>query len=111
MAEISQASGVKFRPRDMRRTFGYRLWEQGVELETIALLMRHDNPNTTFKCYIGVTEDRLAAAMDKLAPKPLSQSNHDALSSFASWRSIHLLLKKNTTRPSTAITVAKYMVP
>jgi site-specific recombinase XerD len=74
--QISQASGVRFKPHDMRRTFGHRLWLQGVELETIALLMRHEKPDVTFKCYIGVTEDRLSAAMDKLAPTPMSQSKH-----------------------------------
>ena len=74
IAEVSAASGMTFHPHDLRRTFGHRLWEQGVELETICLLMRHDSPDTTFKAYIGVTEDRLSAAMDKLAPRPLSQS-------------------------------------
>ena len=52
------------------------LVEQGVELETIALLMRHESPGVTFKCYIGVTQDRPAAAMEGLAPMSTSQSKY-----------------------------------
>ena len=60
-------------PYKERDAFHRHLRQYLKELETICLLMRHESPGTTFKAYIGVTEDRLAAAMDKLAPKPLSQ--------------------------------------
>ncbi len=40
--QISTLAGLKFRPHDMRRTFGHRLWEQGLELETIEQIMRHE---------------------------------------------------------------------
>ncbi len=72
-AEISKRMGRKLCPHDGRRTFGHRLHKVGVDLETIATLMRHENPNTTFRSYIGITQDELADAMDKLVPSTMSQ--------------------------------------
>jgi len=71
---ISALTGLKMTPHDGRRTFGHRLHRAGVDLETIATLMRHDNVNTTFKSYIGITQDELADAMDLLVPKTTSQA-------------------------------------
>jgi hypothetical protein len=45
-----------------------------MDLETIATLMRHDTPNTTFKSYIGITRDAQTVATDKLALAAMSQS-------------------------------------
>jgi hypothetical protein len=35
--------------------------------------MRYEDPNTTFRSYIGIPQDELADAMDKLVPSTMSQ--------------------------------------
>lgn len=72
--ELSARCGFGFHFHDLRATFGNRLYRKKVPIETIAKLMRHDNPNTTFKVYIGVDQDAMRGAMDSLCPNPCPSS-------------------------------------
>lgn len=67
--DVATASGVQFRPHDLRRTYGNRLHRHGVPIETIAKLMRHENINQAFRSYIGIDSDEMRAAQDLLLPK------------------------------------------
>ncbi len=49
----------------LRRTYGRRLWDLGVPLERIALVMGHEDTRTTIR-YLGLNEDDARAAMDVL---------------------------------------------
>ena len=71
--DLSEESGIRFDPHDLRRTFGNRLKRRKVPLEDIAKAMRHENPDVTFKCYIGGELDDRLETMDKLCPEPLCQ--------------------------------------
>jgi integrase len=63
---LSEASGIHFRAHDLRRTYGHRLHDAGVPIETIARLMRHETIDQSFRSYIGIDADELRAAQDRL---------------------------------------------
>lgn len=71
--DLSDLCGFRFRFHDLRATFGNRLHKRGFPVETIAHLMRHENPGVTFKRYIGMDQDRMRDAMDSLCPATASQ--------------------------------------
>ena len=71
--DLSDLCGFRFRFHDLRATFGNRLHKRGYPVETIAHLMRHENPGVTFKRYIGMDQDRMRDAMDSLCPATSSQ--------------------------------------
>jgi integrase len=73
-ADLREATKIPFTPKDGRKTCGNRL-SYVVDLPTAATCLRHENPNTTFKHYIGRTADDLASAMSKLNPSTPIQSN------------------------------------
>lgn len=66
LKRLSKAAGIKFNPHDLRRTYGHRLHLAGVPIETIARLMRHSNINQAFRAYIGIKQDELREAQDRL---------------------------------------------
>ena len=53
--EMSSKVRIHFRAHDLRRTLGNRLCRRGVDLETIAKILRHEGSTTTLRAYIGVT--------------------------------------------------------
>lgn len=63
---LSEASGIRFRPHDLRRTYGHRLHVLGIPIETIARLLRHETIDQSFRCYIGIQSDELRDAQDRL---------------------------------------------
>ncbi|MEI6795990.1 MAG: site-specific integrase [Methanomassiliicoccales archaeon] len=65
---LSEACGFMLHYHDCRATFGNRLFKRGYSIEIIAKLMRHDNPDVTFKRYIGADQDTMRNAMDSLCP-------------------------------------------
>ena len=64
--KLSAQAGVYFRSHDQRATFGNRHWKRGTDLLTIAALMGHETPNTTFRSYIGVNQGDMRDAQDLL---------------------------------------------
>ena len=66
--EVSKTAELFYRTHDQRRTFGHRLHAVGVPIETIAKMMRHESINTTFKTYIGIMDDEMERALEKLCP-------------------------------------------
>ena len=68
LTAVSGKARVRFKPHDLRRTFGHRHWKAGTPLETIAALMGHESINQTFKCYIGIIGDDLVSAQRNLCP-------------------------------------------
>jgi len=67
--EISKAGGLSIRTHDQRASFGHRLHlTKEVPLETIAKLLRHESITTAFKSYIGVMDEELGEALEKLCP-------------------------------------------
>lgn len=63
---LSKEVGIFFRPHDLRRTYGHRLHDAGVPIETIARLMRHEAINQSFRSYIGIDADELRRVQDRL---------------------------------------------
>ena len=66
IADLSREAGVLFRPHDLRRTYGHRLHDAGIPIETIARLMRHENINQAFRSYIGIDANELRRAQDRI---------------------------------------------
>jgi len=79
LKQISEASGVRFAPHDLRRTFGNRHWRAGTPIETIARLMGHESVDMTFKAYIGVQMEDMLSAQAKLCPSWSSQQVSERL--------------------------------
>ena len=65
--QLSKAVGLRFRSHDLRATFGNRHWKAGTDILLIAAMMGHENPNTTFRCYIGVNQGDQRVAQDRLS--------------------------------------------
>lgn len=78
MKELSERTKVHFRAHDLRRTLGNRLWRRGVDLETIAKILRHEGSTITLKAYIGTDSNDMRDAMRKLCPSPLDQQQKSA---------------------------------
>lgn len=66
IVRLSEASGIHFRPHDLRRTYGHRLHLLGIPIETIAKLLRHQTIDQSFRSYIGILSDELRDAQDRL---------------------------------------------
>jgi len=66
---ISEAAAIDFRCHDMRRTCGNRLHRAGQPIEMIAKVLRHECPDLTFKCYIGIMREEMLDAIDALTPE------------------------------------------
>ena len=63
---ISARNKVEFTPHSLRRLFATTLYDAGVDLNTIRVLMRHNSINTTLACYIDVNPQRKKDALDRL---------------------------------------------
>ena len=50
----------------LRHTFGSLLYDQGVDLKTISLLLGHSSIKTTESIYVDVTKQKLQNAVDVL---------------------------------------------
>jgi len=64
--DISERNGVQMTPHSLRRLYATTLYDAGVDLNTIRVLMRHNSINTTLSCYIDVNPQRREDALDKL---------------------------------------------
>lgn len=63
---VREKIGIDYSNHTLRRTFGRQLWKNGVEIETIAKILGHENTKTTLE-YIGANLDDMKAAIRKLS--------------------------------------------
>lgn len=66
MIPVRKKIGVDYSNHTLRRTFGRQLWKNGVEIETIAKILGHENTKTTLE-YIGANLDDMKVAIKKLS--------------------------------------------
>lgn len=66
-AKISEDTGIHVTPHSLRRLFATTLYAdgKGVDINTIAKLMRHSNPNVTWR-YIKQNDDSVTKASDSI---------------------------------------------
>ena len=55
----------KIGTHSLRKTFGYRLYENGVDITRIMAILQHSSPRETLR-YIGVTADEIAEAYESI---------------------------------------------
>jgi len=48
---VVAASGVRFSPHALRRTYGQMLVDRGVDIQTVSVMLGHSSTNTTEKHY------------------------------------------------------------
>lgn len=60
------AAGVEVSPHTLRRLYATTLADAGVPLETIARMMRHENPATTLRCYLKADPRRMDEAQRRV---------------------------------------------
>ena len=66
---LSDRSGIKFSPHDLRRLYCMTLAREcGLrdDLDTLRRMMRHESIDTTLKCYLDAFPDRIEEAEDRL---------------------------------------------
>lgn len=59
---ISKRNGVDMTPHSLRRLYATTMYEGGVDLNTIRIMMRHESIDTTLGCYINVSNVRMDTA-------------------------------------------------
>lgn len=59
---IAERNGVEMTAHSLRRLFATTMYEGGVDLNTIRMMMRHESVNTTLGCYIEVSGARFESA-------------------------------------------------
>ena len=60
---INEQLGTSFNLRDGRRTFGQRLVDKGVDIESVSKVMGHVNPVITSEVYCNKREDAAIASI------------------------------------------------
>ena len=48
-AKMAELSGIRFTPHSLRRLYATSMHRAGIDIQTIAVLMRHSNPSVTYK--------------------------------------------------------------
>lgn len=61
-----ESASVEVSPHTLRRLYATTLADAGVPLETIARMMRHENPATTMRCYLKADPRRMADAQKRV---------------------------------------------
>ncbi|MBR4226956.1 MAG: site-specific integrase [Candidatus Methanomethylophilaceae archaeon] len=66
LRRLGESVGVRMSPHALRRLYAMTLADEGVPLETIARMMRHESPVTTMQCYLRADPRRIAEAQAKV---------------------------------------------
>lgn len=66
MKDINYSGDGKISPHSLRHTFGSLLYERGVDLKTISVLLGHKSVRTTESIYIGITNEQKENAVSIL---------------------------------------------
>lgn len=66
ISRIAKRNGVRMTPHSLRRLYATTLYDAGVDLNTIRILMRHNSIATTIACYIDVHQTNRDKAVDML---------------------------------------------
>jgi len=61
---VGERAGVKVTPHSLRRLYATTMADAGVDLETMARMMRHSSPSTTMAFYLRADPRRMALATD-----------------------------------------------
>jgi integrase/recombinase XerD len=64
MRQLGRRAGVKVTPHSLRRLFATTMNDSGVDLETMARMMRHTSPTTTMTYYLKADPRRMASATE-----------------------------------------------
>ena len=64
LSSAAQACGLNYKigTHSLRKTFGYQLYRNGINIELIQRLLNHSSPSITL-AYIGITQDDMDEAI------------------------------------------------
>jgi integrase len=60
---LARRCGVDMTPHSLRRLYATVMYDGGTDLNTLRLMMRHQDISTTMKCYINVSASRIGDAV------------------------------------------------
>lgn len=60
--DLSEAVGISFSPHTFRRFYATTLHDGGIDLDTIRRMMRHEDVNTTMRCYLNADPRKIEEA-------------------------------------------------
>lgn len=63
LGSLARRCGVDMTPHSLRRLYATVMYEGGTDLNTLRLMMRHQDVSTTMRCYIQVSESKLGDAV------------------------------------------------
>lgn len=64
--KLGESVGVRMCPHALRRLYAMTLADEGVPLETIARMLRHESPVTTMRCYLRADPRRMEEAQRRV---------------------------------------------
>ena len=67
LGSLARRCGVDMTPHSLRRLYATVMYNAGTDLNTLRVMMRHQDISTTMKCYIQVSENRVGEAMGVVA--------------------------------------------
>jgi integrase len=67
MKGVFSSAGMEAKPRDLRKTCGNRVYKLTKDVAMSAMILRHSNPGTTFRHYIGADSVEMKAVQARLA--------------------------------------------
>lgn len=67
---LRKLTGIAFRPKDGRPSYGQLLKDRGVPIEDCSVLLRHTNVKTTQAYYVSLRPDKAFKNVDKYFDEP-----------------------------------------
>lgn len=67
LGRLARSCGVDMTPHSLRRLYATVMYNGGTDLNTLRLMMRHQDISTTMRCYIQASENRMGEAMNIVA--------------------------------------------
>lgn len=62
LGRLARSCGVDMTPHSLRRLYATVMYDGGTDLNTLRILMRHQDVSTTMKCYIQVSQSKVGDA-------------------------------------------------
>lgn len=67
LGRLARSCGVDMTPHSLRRLYATVMYNGGTDLNTLRLMMRHQDISTTMRCYIQASDNRMGEAMNIVA--------------------------------------------
>ena len=67
LGRLARGCGVDMTPHSLRRLYATVMYNSGTDLNTLRIMMRHQDISTTMKCYIQASTGKMGEAANAVA--------------------------------------------